>query len=258
VTEADRRTRLREQLELYYDAVPRTAARTEDCGPFTLFVGTGAWRYYARPRLGLEGEVTVEDVGAVRARQRGLGVPEQLEWQVELTPSLREACERTGLQVHSHDLMVLRTAPPSLPGPDAAVVRVLGPEDDLGAALAAQSRGFGGDGQVEAGAASFLRERVSDGLSVVVAAEVDGRTVSAGVHQPLGDVSEIVGVATEPEHRGRGLASAVTAELVQHALAHGVRTVFLTAADPAVARLYARLGFERVGTGAVAEPPDPA
>ncbi len=39
-------------IEAYYDAVPRSAARTEECGPFTLFVGTGPWPYYARPRLG--------------------------------------------------------------------------------------------------------------------------------------------------------------------------------------------------------------
>ena len=31
---------------------PRSAARVEEVGPFTLFVGTGAWPYYARPRLG--------------------------------------------------------------------------------------------------------------------------------------------------------------------------------------------------------------
>jgi hypothetical protein len=38
------------------------------------------------------------------------------------------------------------------------------------------------------------------------------------------------------------------------ALARGVRTVFLSAADDQVARMYGRLGFVRVGTSMVAGP----
>ena len=49
------------ELERYYDAVPRSAARVEEIGPFTLFVGTGAWPYYARPRLDA---FTVADIEA--------------------------------------------------------------------------------------------------------------------------------------------------------------------------------------------------
>jgi hypothetical protein len=36
-----------------------------------------------------------------------------------------------------------------------------------------------------------------------------------------------------------------------------VTTVFLTAQDDAVARVYQRVGFERVGTACVAEAPAP-
>ena len=41
-------------LERYYDDVPRAFARTEEIGPFTLFVTRDphGWPYYARPRLG--------------------------------------------------------------------------------------------------------------------------------------------------------------------------------------------------------------
>ena len=57
---------------LSYDAVPRSAARVEEVGPFSLFVGTGPWPYYARPRLGLSHAFTADDVRAVRDRQRAL------------------------------------------------------------------------------------------------------------------------------------------------------------------------------------------
>ena len=62
------------------------------------------------------------------------------------------------------------------------------------------------------------------------------------------DVSEIVGVGVLPSHRRRGLAAALTSALARHALDHGVETVFCGAQDDDVARIYARLGFRRVGT----------
>src|SRR3954465_13690558 len=36
-------------LDRYLDAAPRTGAATEDIGPFTLFISTGIWPYYAIP-----------------------------------------------------------------------------------------------------------------------------------------------------------------------------------------------------------------
>ncbi|MBI5106359.1 MAG: GNAT family N-acetyltransferase, partial [Solirubrobacterales bacterium] len=68
------------------------------------------------------------------------------------------------------------------------------------------------------------------------------------------ETTEIVGVATLPAYRRQGLAAAVTAALVDDALAHGARTVLLSAADDDVARLYASLGFRRVATHCIAEP----
>ena len=54
--------------------------------------------------------------------------------------------------------------------------------------------------------------------------------------------------------RRRGLAAAVTRALVDDARTAGVETVFLSADDENVARIYARLGFQRVGTALTAEP----
>ena len=81
-----------------------------------------------------------------------------------------------------------------------------------------------------------------------------GQPVAIGSHQPIEDVSEIVGVGTLPAHRRKGIAAGLTAFLVEDALRRGVRTVYLSAGDAAVARLYERLGFRRVGTASIAEP----
>ena len=100
---------------------------------------------------------------------------------------------------------------------------------------------------------------------VQAVAEVDGDVVAVGWHQPVHDVaaddgsgfsaSEIVGVATLPAARRRGLGAAVTALLAADALGQGCDLVLLSAGDDAVARVYQRIGFVRVGRAGAAEPP---
>ncbi|MFI1813943.1 GNAT family N-acetyltransferase [Streptomyces sp. NPDC020422] len=244
------------RLEAYDDAVPRSAARAEEFGPLTLFVREGeGWPYYARPALGHTGEVTVAAVQAVRARQRELGAPEAFEWVAETTPGLRAAVEASGLVVHEHPLMVLTQDAEELPVlPEGYGVRMVGDRDpDLDGAVAASYAAFGAT--PTPGAAEQVGARIAAGLTRLAAAfGPDGTALSAGQHQPVGPVSEVVGVGTRPEARRRGLGLAVTAALVADARAHGVETVFLTATDDTVAHLYARLGFRTVGTALIAEP----
>ncbi|WP_073946037.1 GNAT family N-acetyltransferase [Streptomyces kebangsaanensis] len=272
---ADRRELL-DRLEQYYDAVPRSGARVEDFGPLTLFIREGqGWPFYARPTLGWSGAVSAADVDRVRARQRELGIPESFEWVAETAPALRAAVEQAGLAVHEHPLMVLG---PDVPTPavpevaDGVVVRTVGPDDPVlpsalavphlaftepgtgvGAAgpaeLGEAVRGRTGDGSVERAVARILA-----GLTCVAAAVEDGTALCAGQHQPVGAVTEIVGVGTLPTARRRGLAHAVTAVLVADARSRGIETVFLSAGDDDVARIYARLGFRSVATALIAEP----
>ncbi|MEV7278168.1 GNAT family N-acetyltransferase [Streptomyces sp. NPDC093111] len=248
------------RLETYYDAVPRSAARAEEFGPLTLFVRDGAgWPYYARPALGHEGAVSVAAVEAVRARQRELGAPEAFEWVAETTPGLRAAVEASGLVVHEHPLMVLAEGA-GTPGalPEGVTVRMVGVGDPaLEAAVAAPYAAFGAT--PTPGAAGQVRDRIAAGLTRLAAAfDASGTALAAGQHQTVGTVSEVVGVGTRPEARRRGLGLAVTAALVADARAAGVTTVFLSATDATVARMYARLGFRTVATALIAEPAEPA
>ena len=124
--------------------MPRSAARTEECGPFTLFVGTGPWPYYARPRLGETHEFTADDVRAARARKRALGQPESFEWVHETTPSLLDAAQEAGLEVLQAPLMVLdRSAWRSPDPPRGLTLRILEADDaTLATARAVQYVGF--------------------------------------------------------------------------------------------------------------------
>ncbi|MFB9365148.1 GNAT family N-acetyltransferase [Kitasatospora albolonga] len=275
---------LLDRLEQYYDAVPRSAALVEDFGPLSLFLRNGSgFPYYARPTLGWTGPpATAEDVERVRARQREAEVAEAFEWVAETTPGLRAAVEATGLTAHGHPLMVLVDPAPAgaeqdntaeAEGhPPLADVRVVGAEDPaLAEALAVAYLSFGEPGtaigtagpaelaamtaQLSAdGTAARIAQRIRDGLTVVAAAFApDGTALCGGQHQPVGGVTELVGIGTLPSARRQGLGYAVTAALVADARARGVETVFLSAGDENVARIYGRVGFRTVGTALIAE-----
>ncbi|MCW2575318.1 MAG: putative acyltransferase, partial [Modestobacter sp.] len=103
-----------------------------------------------------------------------------------------------------------------------------------------------------------LRERVASGRTVMMVAVDDGQPVAIGSHQPVDvdgtEISEVVGVATLPRFRGRGLGAGLTSALVEHAR-QTADLVFLSAGDDDVARVYERAGFARVGTTCLAERP---
>jgi len=255
------------RLERYYDTAPRATARAEFHGPLTLFVAERGWPFYARPRLGLQDVVRREDVEAVLVRQGELGVPRALEWVHETTPSLAGAAQGSGMSVTRCPLLVLGTL--RAPRPPAATVRLLGPGGpELAEVRAAVHVGFGaagtatgpesvaerdaaiaGDGSMEA-----VREAVATGRTVQAGAfDAQVGAVGGGGHNPRGEVSEIVGVAVLPAYRRRGVAAALAALLARDALGSGVTTVFCSAESDDVARVYERIGFQRVGTACIAE-----
>ncbi|WP_241002783.1 GNAT family N-acetyltransferase [Streptomyces sp. CB01881] len=265
-------------IEQYYDAVPRSAARVEDFGPLTLFVRDGqGWPYYARPTLGHSGPAaTAEDVRRVLDRQRELGQPQAFEWVAEHDPQLRAAVEEAGLTVHEHPLLVLgpddEPAGATPASPEGVEVRILAADaPELATAVAVPHLAFGEPGTATGtagldelavaarkaaadGSAARVAERITAGKTVLAAAVRDGSVLCAGQHNPVGQVTEVAGVGTLPSARRQGLGLAVTAALVAHARANGVRTVFLSAADEDVARIYRRAGFRPFATALIAEP----
>ncbi len=100
------------------------------------------------------------------------------------------------------------------------------------------------------------RRRAAAGLVVsgLVESPTEG-VLASGLLQRVGRVAEIAGVATLPSARRRGYASQLTAALARRALADGADLVFLSAGNDDTARLYSRVGFRRIGTACIAEPP---
>jgi ribosomal protein S18 acetylase RimI-like enzyme len=249
-------------LETYYDTAPRASATTEEVGPFTLFLRADedGYPYYARPRLGLADDVTADDVRRTRERQRALEAPETFEWVHQTTPSLLPAAREAGLEVAECPLLVLGPAGASAAEPadgSHRVVRVSPDQDDLALVLGTVSAGFRGTDEVATATATALarRRRLMDAglVAMVVAYDEDGEPVGGGAHGPRGATTELAGIAVLPRARRRGVGEAVTRALVADARDRGVETVFLSAQDDAVARVYERVGFERVGTACIGE-----
>ncbi len=261
-----------ERIDAFCDAVPRRRARADEHGPLVIFVPTGpGWPYYARPKRGARALITAAAIRAVRARQRELIIPESFEWIEQSAPEMAEAAAEAGLEVQTHPLMML-AGPPQVPAlPPDVTVRIVTPDEaELDRIWAVPTVAFGHPGTAagEAGVAerdkiaadydggtiAMLRERLRSGQSVLAAALGPDGPVATGSCQALDGVAEITGVGVLPAERRRGLGAAVTAALAADALDRGVQTVFLSASDEAVARVYARIGFREIGTAIIAEP----
>ncbi|HET7356930.1 MAG TPA: GNAT family N-acetyltransferase [Nocardioidaceae bacterium] len=247
-------------LETYYDAAPRPLATAEEIGPFTLFLRRDpqGWPYYARPRLWGEQQFTAADVEEVRRAQRSAGAPETLEWVHETTPTLLDAAQAAGLDVHRCPLLVLGE-PLDVPrSGDGWLVELLDSESErLGSVEGAIHAGFSGTDEVEDTSPGIRPALMHEGLLATAGAfDEQGQPLGGGSHNPRGRVSELAGIAVLPRARKRGIGAAITAALVEDARARGVETVFLSAQDDAVARVYERVGFVRVGTACIAEPPE--
>ncbi|OKI06267.1 acetyltransferase [Streptomyces sp. CB02923] len=230
---------LPENFEWVSEITPRLRAAAEESG---LVV-------HAHPLLALdldEGPAQGDGAGAGAAAGAGAGVGAEAG-----AGSGAGAVAGDGSAVR---VRMLEDGDPALPYAVAVPHVAFGqPDTQVGAAGAGELAEAVGQ-LVEDGAVAHVAERIRNGYTAVAVAEEDGAALCAGQHQPVGTVSEIVGVGTLPSARRRGLGLAVTAALVADARERGVRTVFLSANNDDVARIYERLGFRRVATALIAEP----
>jgi GNAT superfamily N-acetyltransferase len=264
------------RLRPFLGGILADRGRAERYGGLVLYVRQGPGHpFYATLTPDPTGAPTAADVAAVRARQCELGVPESFEWVHESAPGLAAIAEAAGLSVHRAPLMVLDELVEPAPLTDGTALVTLDPADPalgelLSTAFAVVKVGFGHEGTAtgEAGPAErdAARKPVDPALVTqkaelirtgrharVLAVDPVHGGVAAGALQALNGVAEVAGVATLPSARRRGLAAAVTGALTAAARAAGAELIYISADSDAVARIYGRLGFHRVGTSCIAE-----
>jgi GNAT superfamily N-acetyltransferase len=259
---------LLECIERYFAAASVPDAEIRAVGALDVPVSDPAWPYPARPRPGA-GPVTADDVRAAVELQQQAGLPAALEWVPERAPATTAAARAAGLTVEELPLLVA-VDPVELLLPTGVRLYVVGADDpelphyQRVAATAFATPGGPADvadlpldTSAEAQArTSVLRERIAAGRTVMMVAVERGAPVAVGSHQPVDvdgtEFSEVVGIATHPRLRGRGLGAGIASALVAHA-SETADMVFLAAGDDDVARVYERVGFARLATTAVAD-----
>jgi len=238
------------RIDRYLNAAPAAASEVVALDPFLLFFNRESdmpMMSYARPAGPLAGDWPAL-IPAVRAAFRERERVCRWEFVADLYPELAPELEAQGFPLPDEYPLMVVTPERFRPEPAQEVeIRALGPADDLAALARALHGAFTEDEECDA-ADTFLREGMQRGMRVY-AARVDGAPVAGGVHIPLDGATEVAGIGTLPRFRRRGYGGQVSSALVADAFAMGCDCVFLTAGDEPARRLYARLGFERIGTG---------
>ncbi|NJA56761.1 GNAT family N-acetyltransferase [Streptomyces sp. NEAU-H3] len=259
------------RVEWFHETVARECCRVrERYGPFVLHLQPFQGAFPARPHSAeRERAFTAAEVRDLLRTQRERQAPRGLEWLAETAPALRAACEEAGLVVREHPVLLIDPCEDAsgeaacAPAPGA---RLLASRDwrvehaiavaHVGFAYPGTGRGPEGRGSVaELLASGDLRReaaeaarRIHAGTRALAIAETQEGPVATGQFNTLDDLAEIIAVATLPEARRRGHASAVLRTLIAEARSRRLRTMFLTAADEEVARIYESVGFKRLAT----------
>ncbi|SCE20731.1 Acetyltransferase (GNAT) family protein [Streptomyces sp. SolWspMP-sol7th] len=259
------------RVEWFHETVARECCRVrERYGPFVLHLQPFQGAFPARPHPAeRERAFMAAEVRDLLRTQRERQAPRGLEWLAETAPALRAACEEAGLVVREHPVLLIDPCEDGsgeaacAPAPGA---RLLAAHDwrvehaiavaHVGFAYPGTGRGPEGRGSVaELLASGDLRReaaeaarRIHAGTRALAIAETQEGPVATGQFNTLDDLAEIIAVATLPEARRRGHASAVLRTLIAEARSRRLRTMFLTAADEEVARIYESVGFKRLAT----------
>jgi ribosomal protein S18 acetylase RimI-like enzyme len=211
---------------------------------------------YAHPLQPVEGdpELLKDRLSEPLAALRALFVARQrtprFEYVEEFSPDLAVALAAAGFVLEGrYPLLVcdphsFRAAP----GVRGLAIRQLAadtPKADLRDFVAVERQGFGYQmaEEITEEDCEDLRDALRRG-GLAFLARLDGRPAGvASCTAPLDGLTELTGIATLPEFRRTGIATAVTAAAAQAAFESDVEAAFLTAGDDQAGRVYQRVGF---------------
>ncbi|MCX5311227.1 GNAT family N-acetyltransferase [Streptomyces sp. NBC_00154] len=219
-------------------------------GPFTVRHNPGWQLKYANYAIPDQGaEPTAADVQALIAAFRERDRMPRLEYLPSGAPAVEPALIAAGFTVENR-APILACAPGNLLPPkpvDALVIAEPATDAEFDAAARVQHHGYGGTGEPEGGEAAWLRNAVAGG-GVAALATVDRVPAGAGgCSVPVDGLTELAGLAVADTFRRRGIGAALSAHLTATAFARGCRVVWLEPGDADVERIYAGIGYRRIG-----------
>jgi ribosomal protein S18 acetylase RimI-like enzyme len=237
------------ELAAYAAAMPSRAAMR--FGPFVALLDPHEsliWLNYAIPVAPLDAE-TPQALTALAehfaAHQRTL----RFEFHAAPWPELPPLLEAAGLQLDERQpVLVCTAATLHQPTDPTITIRLLSPESsatELAAVVTIQQMGFGGGaGEVTEERLHWMRNVMRADHERYALALLNGVPAGAGSLLPAGPIAEVVGVATHPSFRRRGVAAILSATLAQAHFAAGGEVCWLSAGDDAARRVYQRVGFQ--------------
>ncbi|MFJ1611720.1 GNAT family N-acetyltransferase [Streptomyces sp. NPDC088846] len=219
-------------------------------GPFTVRYNPDWSTKYANYAIpDQDAEPTAEEIDALIAAFREHDRLPRLEFLPGWAPAVEPALLAAGFTIENR-APVLACDPGALLPPkpvDALTITEPVADAEFDAAALVQHLGYGGTGEPEGGEAAWLREAAGGG-GVAALAAVDGVPAGAGgCSIPVDGLSELVGLAVAGTFRRRGIGAALSAHLTATAFERGCRVVWLEPGDADVERIYAGIGYRRVG-----------
>ncbi len=167
----------------------------------------------------------------------------RFEWTQVLWPTLPGLLQQIGLLPESVSPQMICTPASWRPFAAPGVgVRLLAPADRLSDYKILTNLGFGRIAEASPDEVAELRHALATGWLYGLA-ELDGRWAGVGGFKALDGLTEIVGVATHPQLRRRGVAATLTSFLAAQHFAQAGTLAFLFAADTRAQAAYAKVGF---------------
>ncbi|NEQ21673.1 MAG: GNAT family N-acetyltransferase [Microcoleus sp. SIO2G3] len=174
----------------------------------------------------------------------------RFEFTESLWSALPAALEEAGLQLEARHPMMLCTPADLQPYQSPAVqVQLLTPDahpDILAACVSIPKQSFSVNNAAEAPTAqeiTELKEQIYKGIMQGALAYLNGIPAGVGFAMPMLGISELVGVATLPAQRRRGVAATLCTALVNDHFKGGGELVWLSAGDAIAQATYERIGF---------------
>ncbi|CCH28809.1 hypothetical protein BN6_14850 [Saccharothrix espanaensis DSM 44229] len=227
-------------------------ADAERIGPFLVRFDAhtdSVFTNYAVPER--DAEPTAADVAALVAAFRARDRTPRLEY-LRPCPAVDTALEAAGFTVDQLlPMMGVERADLVVPDvPEGVELLDATTDDQLAALTEAQHRAFGVEPIPRDAGVARQRTLLGEGGTLVLAL-VDGVAVGGGASTgPSNGLAQVAGIAVVPEHRGRGIASAVCGELTRRVFAAGVVPFLETEPDGKAGRLYGPIGYRTIGLSA--------